>query len=279
MKNYKLVIAAFLIVALAGCGGGSSSSLEPTSATFYAGTYRNLDMCNASGTDPIDATLLDGNANVYRVCGTQLLVGQVTGTLNVGGAAGPGSAKITIFETGAIIPSYTFPLANGEVLTVPESFGKPSVSTVDTAGTLMTSANKIVNWFQLADAQKNVVFNAMYAHSVGSKTNSYSTLAGNYTSYLQDKNVLDSTTSLSISPSGVISGVTKLGSMTGQITNFDAVSGVHNVSVTFSPTSGAPTTLTGVIGPYKAALASEYGYLLLTVSGGATAYIKVFAHQ
>lgn len=242
-----------------GCGGGGSTS-DSSAATFMPGVYRTINNCGAMA----NGTLIDDSDNLYQVCGTKLSVGKLSGTIT-SSATGNGSVKFNVFDSGS-----------------------PAVSTSATfSGALLISNNYVVdiNFTDTPGQPGAVAFDSKWvgASPVGSIMASYSTLSGNYVSYVPEKLAVDPTENISISTSGVISGTTSLGSVMGQITKFNSATGVHDVSITLTPLSGPPVVLAGVIGPYDvnmtgSALYTNYFGLLLAVSGNGAGFYRIFSH-
>lgn len=263
MKKITTVIAtAILALNLTACGGSASDSLSSSPAK-YASAFKihEYDCPSPSGpTNPLtgqplnpdviipryNGLLFDDNNTAYRLCNTQLWVGQFSGTINSGGAAGSGGGKLTIYESGKG-PIGTTENLSGTILTA-----DGYVSMID----FRDSAGSSKSTFQTD------LINTALNNSI---TKTYATLAGSYKSD-------DVNTTLSIQNDGTITGTSSLGVISGQITRFNGSTQVHNVAVTFTPAGGAPMTLTGVLGPYNASV-------MLAVAGSGIAYAKVFFHN
>lgn len=285
MFQTKKIIASIVgAVLLSGCGaGGADSDLTSGSsrATFVSGVYTTIYSCNSMTT----GTLIDDKDNMYQVCGTKLSIGKLSGTLN-GSSVATGSVQFTVFDAGTPASSTTIELPNGSY-TVPIAAGKPTVTTSPVfSGTLFINNNKVteISFTDTPGQAGNASFSSKWvgASPAGSIAASYSTLAGNYVLYRPEKLGVDASENISISSSGVISGTTNLGTISGQITKFNS-SGVHDVSVTLTPQSGAALTMVGVLGPYDvnmtgSTLKANYAGILLAVSGNGTGFFRPFRH-
>lgn len=111
-------------------------------------------------------------------------------------------------------------------------------------------------------------------------TGTYATLAGGYVSNRPN-------TSLVIAADGTLTGTSSAGTITGRITKFNADTHVHSVSITFNVGPAAPTTATGVLGPYSD---SQYAWsitpsgkgsssIMLAVIGTGVSYADVLSHK
>lgn len=286
MFQRKNSLAAIIIMGLiSGCGGGTSnqgSTSGSSVAAFIPGVYRTIYNCDSM----TNGTLIDDSDNLYQVCGTKLSVGKLSGTM-ASSATGNGSVKFTVFDSGTPASTVTVQLPTGP-WTVPVPAGNPTVSTSDTfSGTLLFSNNYVVdiNFTDTPGQPGKVAFDSKWvgASPVGSIMASYSTLSGNYVSYLPEKLAVDPTETLSISISGVISGTTSLGTVMGQISKFNSTTGVQDVSITLTPPSGPPVAMAGVIGPFDvnmtgSSLNFNYAGLLLAVSGTGAGFYRIFHH-
>lgn len=259
-KITTLIATSVFALNLSACGGGASDSLGPSPA-IYASAFKIQEYdCppQREPTNPLTGELLNPNVltprynallfgdnnTAYRLCNSQLWIGQFSGTINKGGAAGSGSGKLTIYESGK----------------------GPIGTTEDLSGTILT-ANGYVRTIDFRDARGSSTFQTAFVNTSfnDSITGAYATLAGSYRSD-------DVSTALSIQNDGTITGTSTLGAISGQITRFNSDTQVHNISLTFTPASGAPMTLTGVLGPYNASV-------MLAVAGSGIAFGKVFFHN
>lgn len=281
------VVAIVTIGLISGCGGGTpnqDSTSGSSGSIFIPGVYSTINYCQIGGAQ---ATLVDDSDTLYQVCGTRLSVGKLSGKIN-GSSTGTGNVQFTIFDSGTPASTATLQLPSGPV-SVPVPAGKPTVSTSPTLfGTLLINNGRVdqIMFTDVDGPSYTVSINSKWvgASPVGSIMASYSTLSGNYLSYRPWEWSPASTDDISISANGVISGTTSLGTIAGQITKFNAATGVHKVSVTLTRPVGAPVVMEGVIGPFNvnyvtgSTLDTNYGGLLLAIRGSGVGFYKLLRH-
>lgn len=284
-KNRNVLGALIVIGLIGGCGGGTSSqdsTSGPSVIAFTPGVYKTINNCSSMAS----GTLIDDSDNMYQVCGTKLSMGKLSGKIT-SPDTGAGSVQFNVFDSGVPASTVTLQLPTGPVI-VDVPAGKPTVSTSSTfSGALLLSNNHVmdINFTDTPGQSGKASFDSKWvgASPVGSIMSSYSTMSGSYVSYRPEKFANDTTENISISTSGVISGITNLGSVVGQISKFNSATGVHNVSITLTPPSGPSAVLVGVIGPFDvnmtgSSLNTNYAGLLLAVTGGGEGFYKVFRH-
>lgn len=275
-----IAVAAILLV---GCGGGGSPTApggqpSPDSPAKFAGALQMLTSAKQCFTqvfvsDPktglttgvkdvpgYDGLLFDDSSNAYRICGDQVWVAKLSGTMTAP-SAGSGSAAVSMYTIGRGV------LTNAVALT----------------GTLLSDGAKVTQ-IDLYDSavspntrMQSAYTNYAYANDI---TGSYSTLAGSYVSNRQN-------TSLVIAADGTVTGTSSAGTITGKITKFNADTHVHNVSITFNAGTTSPTTAKGVLGPYSDAQFSESitpggkgsSSIMLAVLGTGVSYADVLSHK
>lgn len=268
---------------IGGCGGESAGTgnLTPASGSiFVSGAYRTVNFCDKGS----QGTLIDGNDNLYHVCGTKMSVGRLSGKVT-SPSTGTGSVQFRVFDSGAPVSTITIPFPSGPV-EVPVPAGHPTVSTSAVlSGTLLLNNGRVDNFMftDVASPSYTVSFNSRWEGVAppGSIMASYSTMSGSYLSYRPEKLASDPSETLSITHGGAISGITRTGKITGQISRFNAGTGVHDVNITLTPEGGQPVMMTGVIGPYDVNMTGSTGYaqysgLLLAVSEGASGFYRIF---
>ena len=278
----KGIFALLITCALAGCGGGGQVSTgSPVKAAFTPGAYRTIFNCSVDSA----GTLIDDNNNFYEICGTKLLVGALSGTIPYGFSVGTGTTKFTIFDSGTPASTDTIQLPSGPI-TIPIPAGKPSISTSPVySGALFANKENYVVELNFSDTPGQAgatSFDSKWLgdNPPGSIMSSYSTLSGNYVARISGSYVLDQTDTLNISSSGAISGMSKLGAISGQILKFNPGTGVHDVTVSLTPLLGGTVTLNGVIGPINLSTQLDnFSGVLLAVSGSNIGFYKVFKHQ
>ncbi|WP_373991425.1 hypothetical protein [Duganella sp. BuS-21] len=283
MKAHICVVAAAAFIA--GCGGGGASLTAvggnqpaPDMPAKFGGALQMLTSPKQCFTqvfvlDPktglttgvkdvagYDELLFDEVGNGYRICGDQVWLAKVKGTINAPNA-GIGTATVSIYN-----------------------IGRGSLVNAATLSGVVFDAGANVTQIDLYDAavspetrMQSAYTNYSYSNDV---TGSYATLAGSYVSNRPN-------TSLVVAADGTLSGNSSAGTITGKITKFNADTHVHSVSITFNANTGAPTTASGVLGPYSDA---QYAWsitpggkgsssIMLAVIGPSVSYADVLSHK
>jgi hypothetical protein len=284
MGKARISSVAAAIVILAGCGGGGSLTTlggnqpAPDMPAKFGGALQmltSLKQCftQAFVLDPTtglatgvkdvagyDGLLFDDASNAYRICGDQLWLAKVSGTMTATNA-GSGTAVVTIYNIGRGAPVNAATL-NGVLFNA-----GGNVTHID----LYDSANSPDTRMQSS------TLNYAYTNDV---TGSYATLAGSYVSTRAN-------TQLVIAADGTLTGMSSAGTITGKITKFNSNTHVHAVSITFNAGTASPTTATGVIGPYSDAQfawsitpgGKGSSSIMLAVLGPGVSYADVLSHK
>jgi hypothetical protein len=270
---FKAAITVALGIALSACGGGGNSgSSSPGTAQSvpaqYAGVYvsNSHDPCVATG-QGVDSFVVDSHNVAFRGCGDQYWTGLLAGTLQVdpnfsGAVSGNGSASLTTYSnTGAAGASAALA---GTITGVTRALSGIPVTYIDFKQLGTSSAQQ----FQAPTTALQTI------------TRSYTTFSGTYVERWAAVNP-SATSTLTVKSDGTFSAKTKFGTVTGQVTNFDSGSGVHNVQATLAAAPGsAPVTMTGVLSPAPSlsGSTSDYTGVMLGLSSANLGFSILFLH-
>jgi len=283
MKARISVVAAAAF--LAGCGGGGASLTAaggnqpaPDMPAKFGGALQMLTSPKqcftqtftfdpktglATGVKDVagyDGLLFDDTGNGYRICGDQVWFGNFSGMITAPNA-GSGTATVSIYNIGRGT------LINATTLSGVLFDKGANVTQIDLYDSAVSPETRMQSSY----------LNYAYTNDV---TGSYATLAGSYVSNRQK-------TTLVIAADGTLTGTSSAGAITGKITKFNADTHVHSVSITFNAGTSAPTTATGVIGPYSDA---QYAWsitpggkgsssILFAALGTGVSYADVLSHK
>lgn len=260
-KTSRCTLVVIMLAQLTACGGGTAVNGNPGSAATtlsarFSGVYVN-DGTQACGTTSFvdrsvgsapfevrlpsmpDSLAVDANNMAYRVCGNQLWIGPMTGTL-----------------TQVPAPSGTPLSGMGSLSWTGYASGSGTIGAITGHGTLLASAdgNMVTGMSFSGSAPNASVLRFSQASAAGRVTLSYTSLAGVFREENFYPLYTAPTGSLAVKSDGTFSGANSGGTFSGQISAFDSRQGVHQVRARVQlAATGMTLEMNGVMAPTETA--------------------------